>query len=104
MSSYAEDSLAQYTRVRRIKELFDGLERVYGELERDYKRIASENAGLRELVRDLYRCVANIGNYDAFYYAPSKPGCGVDCAVNGEGCCLRTFERRIRDLGVEADG
>ena len=68
------------------------------------ERMYDEMAELRELVRDLYRCVANIGNYDAFYYAPSEPGCGIDCVVNGDGCCLRTFERRVRDLGVEADG
>ena len=68
------------------------------------KDLERENAALRELARDLYRCVANIGNYDVFYYAPSEPGCGMDCVVNGEGCCLRTFERRVRDLGVEADG
>ena len=91
MSSYAEDSLAQYTRVRRIRELFDNLEGVYGELERDYKRVASENADLRELVRDMHK---------AFVHGNCYRWCEFEepCNYISDGRCQ--WYDRMRELGV----
>lgn len=56
---------------------------------------------LRELVRDMHRCIANIGDNDNSHYSPIKLGCGMGCTVNGGGCCLYYFEDRMRDLGIE---
>lgn len=76
-----------------------------GEVEYIDKTIAdlkTENAKLRELVRDMWGCISHIGEYDVFYYDMAKDGCGISCTVNGEHCCADKLHYRMRELGVDA--
>lgn len=61
-----------------------------------------ENAKLRELVRDMFNCIRYANEQDWFYFERDKPGCGMSCVVNGEGCGLPALVDRMRELGVEA--
>lgn len=68
------------------------------------KRISeleAENDRLCALVRDMFACIRYANEQDWFYFERDKPGCGMSCVVNGEGCGLSVLADRMRELGVE---
>ena len=70
----------------------------YQEAIREY---VTENAKLRELVRDMYACISHANEQDWFYFERDEFGCGMSCTVNGEACGLCALADRMRELGVE---
>ena len=64
-------------------------------------RLGTENDRLRELVRDMHRCINHANEQDWFYFERGKPGCGLSCVVNGESCGLLELAERMCELGVE---
>lgn len=71
--------------------------------EEEAKVVLAENRGLRELVKDMYRCMCAANEQDWFYFERDKSGCGLSCTINGEGCGLLAIADRMRELGVEVD-
>lgn len=69
--------------------------------ENEIERLEAENERLRELVWDMYECIRNANGQDWFYFERDKPGCGLSCTVNGEGCGLSMLAERARELGIE---
>ena len=65
--------------------------------------LKKENAKLRELAAMLYRCAARcLNDLGPSCLYSDEDGCGMDCMVNGDGCCMRLLEQRVRELGIEA--
>jgi hypothetical protein len=71
--------------------------------ERRVVELEADNAKLRELCADMFACISHANEADWFYFERDKPGCGMSCVVNGEGCGLSALANRMHELGIEVE-
>ncbi len=80
---------------------------VWGSLKAREMKLAfqiDDNAKLRELCAMLYRCASRcLNDLGPSCLCSNEDGCGMDCTVNGEDCCMGLLEQRVRKLRIEVN-
>lgn len=65
------------------------------------KKLRDERKALHKLATTLYRCAHGMFRDLAPSCADGdEGGCGMDCAENGEKCCMALIEKQMREAGI----
>lgn len=64
-------------------------------------KLRDECTALRKMAATLYRCAHGMFRNLAPSCADGdEDGCGMDCAENGEKCCMALIEKQMREAGI----